>query len=147
MRMLFKSSQVFDINRNIACHAVKDLLNRLESNDSPIVTAYFTHSTRVQQVLATLGAFDGEELPNSDNFNEMHNRKWKTSVVSPSAANLAVIQYECGTESNVKFFINEQTLHLDWCSADGVCKLSDMQNKFARFKNAECDQIFCTRDL
>ncbi|KAG4080367.1 hypothetical protein HA402_006705 [Bradysia odoriphaga] len=68
VRMLYKSSQSFNINKNIACHAVKDLLNRLESSYAPIVTAYFTHSTRVQQVLATLGAFDGEKLPQSDNF-------------------------------------------------------------------------------
>lgn len=133
------------INKIIACFTVQDLLERFESNESPEVTAYYSHSAVIQQFLTALDAFKDKTALNANNYLEMAQRKWKTSYISPFAANIGVVKYECPTESKVKIFVNEETLKLDWCSADGICNWSDMIKKYSFYKNANCEAVYCPK--
>lgn len=139
----YKSSHGSAVNENIQCETVKDMLTRFEDEKSPKVTAYFTHSAAVQLFLTALGALKDDKAPTATNYLEMSSRKWRTSVVSPFAANVAVIKYKCSTKSKVKFFLNERVLRLDWCSPDGICDWSSLQTKYSRFKDANCKISYC----
>lgn len=139
----YKSSHGSQVNNNIQCKTVKDMLERFGDEESPKVTAYFTHSAAVQLFLTALGALRDDRAPTATNYSEMSSRKWKTSVISPFAANVAVVKYKCPNESKVKFFLNERVLKLDWCSSDGICDWSNVQSKYSHFKNAQCEISYC----
>lgn len=93
------------------------------------------------------GAFKDSVPLLSDNFATMANRKWKTSEICPFSSNVAV-KYHCPDDSEekekVKFFLNQKMLNLDWCDANGVCKMSDVKSRCSVFTNGDCDDIFCT---
>jgi multiple inositol-polyphosphate phosphatase/2,3-bisphosphoglycerate 3-phosphatase len=76
------------------CAAVKDMLNNLQKEENPKVVAYFAHSSAIQLFLTSLGyAKDADDL-RADNYQQMKNRKFRTSVLSPFASNLAAVKYE-----------------------------------------------------
>lgn len=102
------------------------------------VTAYFAHSATVQLFLTALNVHRDKEAPTASNFLKMSNRNWKTSRISPFAANVAIVRYKCPGSDKVKFFLNERLLKFDWCSEDGSCKWEDVKSEysndtFARF--------------
>jgi len=43
----------------------------------------------------------------SSNFNDMRDRKWKSSYLSPFASNFMAVLYECNGVKKVTFFVNE----------------------------------------
>lgn len=149
----YKSSHGSKLNKNVKCFAMNDMLNRLSTdnnnNQSNKTTVYFTHSAAVQLLLTSLGAFKDEIDLKADNFTQMSFRKWKTSQISPFAANVAAVRYTCLNNDNdkVKFFLNEKVLHLDWCTPDGVCNWHDFQQKYSFYANGNCDQIFCNEEM
>lgn len=94
LKYYYKSGYGSSLNNNIMCGAVQDLMSNLKNNGTPNVVAYFSHASAVQLMLTALGyAKDGESL-RADNYDQMKNRKWRTSVISPFASNLAVVKYE-----------------------------------------------------
>lgn len=42
-------------------------------------------------------------------------------------------------------FLNEKPVTLDWCNV-GLCDWSKFKQRFERFANADCSQIFCTEN-
>lgn len=48
---------------------------------------------------------------------------WSTSKLSPFAANFVAV---CYSSNQVKFFLNEELIHFDWCT-NGVCNLKDVK--------------------
>lgn len=69
------------------------MINHLESQGMPKVVAYFTHSAAIQLLLTALGAHKDNDALRADNYQQVSRRKWRSSEVSPFAANLAVIKY------------------------------------------------------
>lgn len=68
---------------------------------------YFAHSSNVMNTIAGLGfAKDNSHLL-STNYEEMRDRKWRTSILDPFASNIIVALYECDGVQKVTFFINE----------------------------------------
>lgn len=143
----YKSSHGSKLNKNVKCSAVKDMLKRLGNGTEPKTTAYFSHSAALQLFLTSLGALRDERDLTADNFAEMSIRKWKTSKISPFAANIAIIRYQCPTHDKVRLFLNEKPLHIDWCGSDGVCDWNDMEEKYSFYANQNCDQIYCRKEL
>jgi multiple inositol-polyphosphate phosphatase / 2,3-bisphosphoglycerate 3-phosphatase len=82
-----------ELNKNIMCSAVQDLLKNLQSESNPKAVAYFSHSVALQLFLTALGYAKNEKLK-ADNYNANKYRKYRTSILSPFASNLAVIKYE-----------------------------------------------------
>lgn len=125
---------------------MKDMLNRLGSVDGPKTTVYFSHSAALQLFLTALGALRDDDDLKAENYAKMSNRKWKTSEISPFAGNIAVVRYKCPTHDQVKFFLNENLLHMDWCNANGICDWQDVEHRFAFYANQNCDHTFCHND-
>lgn len=90
----YKGGYGNELNSNIMCAAVQDMLRNLQSEQNPKVVGYFAHASTIQLMLTALGyAKDGIKLT-ADNFHQMKNRKFKTSILSSFASNLAVVKYE-----------------------------------------------------
>lgn len=81
---------------NLNCHLMQDMLNFLQSNEPNDYTAkmFSTHSSVLQLILVTFGAFEDEVQLNRHNFAQQTMRLWKSSLIAPMGANLAVIRYE-----------------------------------------------------
>ena len=81
---------------NMNCHLMQDMLTFLESNSATDHKAriFSTHSTILQLILVTFGAFEDENPLTRHNFAQQTLRLWKSSLVAPMGTNLAVIRYE-----------------------------------------------------
>lgn len=128
-----------------------DMVTHLSTDTSPNVVAYFGHIDNIHAQLTAMGAFKDAVPLRSDNFDTMAGRKWKTSEICPFSSNVAAVKYHCPNDAEekykVKFFLNQKTLNLDWCGADGVCKLSEVMKQYSVFTNGDCDQIFCSKSV
>lgn len=54
---------------------------------------YFTHSTPFEAFLTALGIAQDAVPLRADNYYQQTQRQWRTSTLSPFAANLAVVLY------------------------------------------------------
>lgn len=94
IKYYYKQGYGSDMNPNLACFLVQDMLTRLNSPEEPRVTAYFAHSSTVQLFLTSLGLAEDRESLRADNFETMKYRVWRTSKLGPFAANIAAVKYE-----------------------------------------------------
>lgn len=143
----YKKSYGSLINIKLTCKAVVDMLNHLEYDDTYKVVAYFVHSTFLQLFLTSINAFKDEPLYHS-NYNQRHNRSFKSSESLSLAANLAAIKYKCDYEEDkVLFLLNQKPLvDLSWC-VDGLCNWSDVKKKYEIFTKLNCDKTYCDPDF
>lgn len=94
LKYYYKSGPGSDINKNIMCAAVKDMVRFLQKEDNPKVAAYFTHASAIQLFLTALGYAKENEPLRADNFFQMKYRKFRASTLSPFAANFVAVKYE-----------------------------------------------------
>lgn len=81
---------------NLNCHLLQDLLAHLQSNDVNVPKAkiFNTHLVVLQLIYVAFGAFE-EPIPlTRHNFAQQTFRQFKSSVLVPMAANIAIIRYE-----------------------------------------------------
>lgn len=139
----YKKSYGSPINIKITCKTVVDMLTHLTDDNSYKVVAYFVHSTLLQLFLTAINAFKDEPLY-YNNFNERHNRTFKSSESVSLAANFAAIKYQCDhDEDKILFLLNQKPLvDLTWC-INGLCNWSDVQKKYEIFTKLNCDKTYC----
>ncbi|XP_025191415.1 multiple inositol polyphosphate phosphatase 1-like [Melanaphis sacchari] len=98
-------------NERLGCPIIKDLMNNFKNKSQtqlgPKGVFYFGHSSNVLSAIVRLGFARDTLFLLSSNFNEMRDRKWKTSYLSPFASNIMAVLYECNGVKKVTFFINE----------------------------------------
>lgn len=94
LKYYYKASYGSEINSKIMCAAVKDMVKNLQSETNPKVVAYFSHASAIQLFLTSLGYGKDNEPLRADNYSQMKYRKFKSSVLSPFASNIAVVKYE-----------------------------------------------------
>lgn len=94
LKYYYKAGYGYDLNEKLMCSTVQDLLQFIQRNDSRKVFAYFGHASGIQLLVTALGFGRDRQTLRADNYFEMSNRKWRTSVLSPFASNLAVVSYE-----------------------------------------------------
>lgn len=92
----YEAGYGFDMNKNILCETMQNLLKFLISNDDDEAPAriLISHSTAMQLVLVSLGLYEDEIPLTRSNFAEQRYRKWRTSTETAFASNLAVVRYE-----------------------------------------------------
>lgn len=109
------------------------------------VSAYFAHSETVKLFL-TLGVGKNAELLRANNYAEMNQRKFRSSVNAPFAANVAAIRYVCPNNENrtkVMLVLNQRPMEEFGFCKSGLCNLGDLKRIYARFNGANCEDIFC----
>ena len=109
------------------------------------MSAYFTHSSAIQLFLVSLQYGKDDTSLRADNYDQMKYRKFKTSLLSPFASNVAVVKYECANDPKrfkVQFFLNEKPLNFDWCNI-GLCDLDQVIDRYRNFLNTDCSNYYC----
>ncbi|CAO1438543.1 unnamed protein product [Diamesa hyperborea] len=132
---------------NLNCNLMQDMLRFMESTDSgdQVAKIFGTHSSALQLFLVSLGVFDDASSLNRHNYAQQTFRQWRTSLLTPKGANLAVIRYDCADgENEVAFYFNEKTLVIPGCQTNGLCKVSMILERYSRFLNANCANLFCS---
>jgi multiple inositol-polyphosphate phosphatase / 2,3-bisphosphoglycerate 3-phosphatase len=94
LKYYYKASYGSYLSSNLMCAAVKDMVVNLKSEQGPKVVAYFSHASAIQLFLTSLGYAQDKEPLRADNYQQMKYRKFRASVWSPFASNLAVVKYE-----------------------------------------------------
>lgn len=121
------------------------MIRFLESKDLPKVSAYFAHTASIQLLLTALGAVKDVTPLRADNYPQMSRRKWRSSEITPFAANLAAIKYDCPNDNDrtkVMFFLNQKPMDFSFCNV-GLCNWSDIKRLYTRFDGADCSKTFC----
>lgn len=134
---------------NINCHALQDLLQFIQSNstDDHLARVFITHSNTLRLFLVSLGAFRDDIVPTRHNFGQKAFRAWRTSLISSMATNFAVVQHTCAVDGDeLSIFYNEKPLTIPGCERPGFCKQATFVRLFQRFLNANCDELYCSRD-
>lgn len=148
LKKYYKMSYGQDLNRNVSCSAVQDLLHHLDDNNGPKTVAYFTHSAAIVLLLTALRIAHDMDTLRADNFHDMQQRQFRISALTPFAANFMAIKYDCPNEpitEKVAFFLNEKPVHLDWCDESGLCNLSDVKEQYGDYMNMDCESSYCVR--
>lgn len=129
-----------DINRNIQCSSVRDMISHLEFSVDPRVTVYFVQSSSLLLLLTAMGIYQDEKKLTANSFYKMPERKWSTTKMSPFAGNFAAVRY---STKQVKFFLNEELINFHWCPG-GICQLADVRRNYKEMNN--CATIACPKD-
>ncbi|CAO1429350.1 unnamed protein product [Diamesa serratosioi] len=132
---------------NLNCNLIQDMLRFMESTDSgdQLAKIFGTHSSALQLFLVSLGVFDDASSLNRHNYAQQTFRQWKTSFLTPKGANLAVVRYDCAdVDNDVAFFLNEKPLVIPGCQPNGLCKVNMILERYSRFLNANCSNLFCS---
>lgn len=94
IKYYYKHGYASDLNSNVACFTIQDMLENLQSELKPDVVAYFSHSSMHQLLLTAMGIAKDKQPLKASNFETMKNRNWKASKMGPFAANFAAVKYE-----------------------------------------------------
>lgn len=145
LKYYYQNSYGYDKGQDLACYAVKDMFQHLSHPNNPLVVSYFTHEAEIQIFLSALGAHKDLEGLRADNYHSMRNRKFRSSELTPFAANLAAVKYQCVDPVEpvkVIFFLNEKALMFDWCHV-GLCNWSEMVRRYKRYTEGDCAKLYC----
>lgn len=91
---------------------------------------YFGHSSNVLSTLVRLGFAKDSSTLLGTNYDDMRDRKWKTSFLIPFASNFMAVLYDCQGVKKVTFFANEIPITIEkhnctLCSWDLIDKMYD----------------------
>ncbi|XP_069691317.1 multiple inositol polyphosphate phosphatase 1-like [Periplaneta americana] len=137
-----------DLNKQVGCPPVKDFLDRFSQIENgspqPAGVFYFTHSEMLQMILLPLGIAQDEEPLTHSNYEQMRNRLWKTSYITPFAINLAVVLFRCDAQEQykVQFYLGENLLYFEGCD-QGLCDWSYIKKEFGSISTT-CNLDFCS---
>ena len=85
----FEKSHGRDINWKMACNLGKEVLTYFTSKtDLNVARFYFGHAETVMPFVASLGLFKQDE---EKNLFDHSKRKWKSGLIVPFAANVALV--------------------------------------------------------
>ena len=123
----------FEVTRRQSCVLLADALRTFQDiaagHTKSRGSFYFTHSGALLKLLAFLNVFNDDEPMKSDNFEQMKERKWKTSHIGPFGGNIALVLQKCGDKDfKVGLFVNEVLTAVpgcdgDWCSLERFAAL------------------------
>ncbi|XP_020812224.1 multiple inositol polyphosphate phosphatase 1 [Drosophila serrata] len=145
LKYYWGSGYGFPETGRLNCRLVQDLLTHLSNPVSPHVVAHFGHSTGLLTLLTALGMRKDDIPLRADNSDSMSSRRWKSSLIDPFAGNFVAVKYDCPAEldrEKVVFFLNQDAVQLDWCSV-GLCKWSDVLEKYKTISEADCGDYYC----
>ncbi|XP_016980736.1 multiple inositol polyphosphate phosphatase 1 [Drosophila rhopaloa] len=145
LKYYYGSSYGFPENERLNCRLVQDLLTHLSSPVSPHVVAHFGHSTGLLTLVTALGIKKDDIKLRADNYESLTSRRFKSSRIDPFASNFVAVKYVCPAQldrEKVQFFLNQEAVQLDWCKV-GLCKWSDVLDKYKDISNADCGDYFC----
>jgi multiple inositol-polyphosphate phosphatase/2,3-bisphosphoglycerate 3-phosphatase len=142
----------YELNYRIACPLLKEIIvimdgkiNRSAEYFVELGKFRFAHAETLLPLIALLGLYrDDAPLRANSSLECIQNRKWRTSVISPYAANLAFILYECNSTSTanasqylVKLIHNEKEMFIPGCENNIYCPYTTFKSKY--LSALDCD--------
>ena len=146
----YKAGYGRDINAQLGCTLLQDMMNHfwkveqdIESNE-PKAVFHFSDIISLQNLLTTLNINKDQMQLTAYNYKQMAKRQWRTSFMSPFAANLIAVFYKCDSTSQpnkVMFYLAEKLVMLDGCDV-GLCDWDYFKQKFRPIIN-HCNLNAC----
>ncbi|XP_076292220.1 multiple inositol polyphosphate phosphatase 1-like isoform X1 [Lasioglossum baleicum] len=127
-----------EINAHLGSTLLQDMMNHFwkveQDKDSaePNGVFYFSDIISLQNLLATLSINKDSSRLTAYNYDNMAKRQWRTSFISPFAANLVAVFYKCDGDSQpnkVMFYLAEKLVMLDGCDV-GLCDWEYFKQRF-----------------
>lgn len=125
----------FSINYEQACPPVKDFLDHFRAAMQPNSTAplgvfHFSHSGLLLKVYARLGLFRDATPPTADNFKQQTSRLWRSSLIDPFTANLALVLFQCTDGYKILAYVQEREVVLPGCD-NILCPMETVLRNYA----------------
>uniref|UniRef100_A0A6B2L4L5 Multiple inositol polyphosphate phosphatase 1 n=1 Tax=Arcella intermedia TaxID=1963864 RepID=A0A6B2L4L5_9EUKA len=132
----------YPINYQISCPLLVDfwtsIQNAIKPGNIEKAKLRFAHAETVLPFASLLGLFKDDFTLKWDSPN-LSQRKWRTSIVSPFAANIGVGLYDCSGTYKLQIFHNEIEQPFPGCGGTYYCPLSTVEKLW---QNAlQCDFI------
>lgn len=147
LRYYYKCGYGHDINVELGCSTLKDLMNHFQNLESNKTSAkgvfYFSHSSMLHMMQSRMGiAKDSEPLTHS-NYNTSQKRKWRSSKIGSFATNIAAVFLKCteGDTYRVMFYVAENVADITGCQV-GLCSWDTVKAKYADIAE-KCNLDFC----
>ena len=129
----------------IACPLLKDIIKNMKEavEGKSILQGIFrsAHSTAVLMLFTLLGLNQQHSPLTSNNFEEQmkNNERFRSSTVSPFAANVNFVLYNCGDgRLKIQLYWNERLQRLPCCRSDVDCDFDDFLDYFQK-QIDQCD--------
>lgn len=84
--------------------------NLARDKTGPLGIFYFGHSLNILSMVTRLGILKDNTPLLSTNFEQMKNRKWRTSFIDPFAANVISVFYRCRDGNKAIILLNEHAM-------------------------------------
>jgi multiple inositol-polyphosphate phosphatase/2,3-bisphosphoglycerate 3-phosphatase len=132
----YKKGYGIAVNYEIATTLLNDFFSVMENvmtgNTSETATLRFAHAETMMPFVSLLGLFeDSSPLLWNSSQETIDNRLWRTSIVSPFAANVIFELYNCTGEFKVKLLHNEQEYGFPECN-DLYCPFTTLQTLYTK---------------
>ncbi|XP_045498358.1 multiple inositol polyphosphate phosphatase 1-like [Colias croceus] len=130
------------MNAKLGASSLKDLYQKFVQGTQGInsFSGYFSHDTMLGMLYAALGIY--ADTPVISGFERVKKRQWRTSFLTPYAANFVAVLNRCNDSTSsvfkVQFLINEMELHL--CNKR-ACDWDEFVKQFEPFTRN--DLSFC----
>ncbi|KAF4519209.1 hypothetical protein B566_EDAN013503 [Ephemera danica] len=140
LRYYYNSGYGSRMNAKVGCTLLKDMMTRFRrlavGAPEPAGVFYFTHQTALLTLLARMDLFNDASPLTANDFPYQSKRLWRTSYISPFAANLQAVFLNCssllprgGSEFKVAFYLQESFVPIKGCEV-GLCSWNYLKEKY-----------------
>lgn len=133
--------------------AIDSMINHMmadDKNSTNKVTAYFTHAELLILMITAFGAYKDAEKLRADNYEQMKNRKFISSKLTPFASNIAAVRYRCSSEKpfeqdtiKILMLLNQEPFAIPWCRGGAICTVDELRNNFNNSTMRNCPYGIC----
>jgi len=130
---------------NISCRLLNEVIDIIKANSkgetNAIVKTRFAHAETIMPLATILGLFKPpEDQPMVWNMSaaQRESRIWRSSTISPFAANIAFLLFNCEGNWMVKVLHNEVPVLVPGCN-DIMCPLPTFEATFSKYVNCSWD--------
>jgi len=119
---------------------IVDSIRNISTDPSNAIQGYFrfAHAETTIPLMCLFGLCQEDKLYADFSSDEIVHRQFKTSVLSPFAANLVFNVYQCDTTTNpirIKAYQNEVEKSIPGCGSKNYCTLADFDKQFSSSLN------------
>ncbi|XP_013406197.1 multiple inositol polyphosphate phosphatase 1 [Lingula anatina] len=160
LKQYWKKSYGYVVNYAQSCPLLADIIHTLDSaadskEGHPKAVFQFGHAETIFPLFCLLGLFKDEVPLRADNFRVHRNRKFRSSVISPFAGNIAFVLYHCDKEGMtseenrrdgwpediqnlmVQVYVNEKLVQLPFCGHK-MCSYEEFKKNYKQYAT-NCD--------
>lgn len=148
----YKAGYGRDINTRLGCPLLHDMMRHFwniahdKMSGEPAGIFYFSDIVSLQNLLTTMGINEDQKQLTAYNYKAMAKRQWRTSIISPFAANLVAVFYKCNDDNSrnkVIFYLGEKPIRYDGCQV-GLCDWEFLKSKFGQLAS-NCKLDVCLK--